>query len=233
VNPLTVLAIIPARGGSKGIPKKNTILLGKKPLLRWTIDAARKSRLLTDMMLSTDSPRIRRLGIGWGCPAPFLRPKALATDKAGTLGVIQHAVRYYEAQSGKTVDAVLILQPTSPFRSSQDIDAAIRSLAGAPAADSVVSFQIVSHGHPNYLYRLERQWIKPYLGAKARIQPRQQFESVYVRNGALYLVRRSILMDHGSTTGKRILPYVMPAERSINIDDRFDLRIAEGLLRVR
>jgi len=228
---LTVLAVIPARGGSKGIPYKNIIPLGGKPLLRWTIDAARNSRLLTHVLLSTDSPRIRRLGQRWGCPAPFLRPKALATDHAKTLDVIRHAVSWHEQATGQKIDAVMALQPTAPFRTSQDIDAAIRLLAHSPHADSVVSFQPVGAAHPNYLYVPHGPWVMPFLGKRAKIQPRQVFSPVYIRNGAIYLARRATLMEQHSVIGRRVRPYMMPSERSVNIDERADLYLAEGLLR--
>jgi CMP-N,N'-diacetyllegionaminic acid synthase len=230
MKPLDVIGVIPARRGSKGIPGKNTVLLGGKPLVRWTIEAARGSRRLTNFLLSTDSTRIRRLGVRLGCPAPFLRPAYLATDRAGTLDVVRHAVRFHERRVGRPVDAVLVLQPTSPFRDSRDIDRAIELLAATPAADSVLSFQAVSHGHPNYLYRLGPRWARPLLARQSTPVTRQRLQPVFVRNGAIYLTRRSVLFSGRSLWGTRILPYLMPAGRSVNIDDLFDLRLARGLL---
>ena len=228
-----VLGVIPARGGSKGIRHKNRVPLGGKPLLRWTVEAAHRSRRLSAVLVSTDSPELRRLAERSGCPAPFLRPKALATDRARTLDVIRHAIEWHEADIGRPIDAVLVLQPTSPFRNAQDIDRCIELLARSPKADSVISFQDVAHAHPRYLYIVKSRWAVPLLHREKQGVPRQDFETVYVRNGAIYLARRATLFNGGSLWGRRILPYFMPPERSVNIDNPFDLRLAEGLLRVR
>ncbi|MFA5974901.1 MAG: acylneuraminate cytidylyltransferase family protein [Elusimicrobiota bacterium] len=229
-----ILAIIPARGGSKGIPHKNIKRLIGKPLLQYSIEAARKSRRLTDYMVSTDSRSIRAIALKLRCPTPFLRPHRLATDRASTLSVLQHAALFFERRTGLKVDAVMSLQPTAPLRTPEDIDRCIGLLQKYPRADSVVSFYVADNAHPNYMYVTTGPYVKPLLGKKATpFQRRQEFKPVLVRNGAIYLVRRHILFGASSLVGNKIIPYLMPRERSINIDHPFDFQLAAILLRAR
>lgn len=230
-KPDVILGVIPARGGSKGIPRKNIVSVNGKPLLAYTIEAARQSRGLTSFVLTTDSEEIRELGLELGAPAPYLRPAALGGDKVSTLDVVRHAVEMYEKKTGQTVTATVLLQPTAPLRETADIDASIDLLRRYPAAHSVVSFYEASHAHPNYMYELKKEWMKPFLGARAKpFAPRQTFSPVYVRNGSLYATRRKTLFEKKSLAGDKIIPYIMPRERSVNIDTGFDLWLAERVL---
>jgi len=134
---MKVLGVITARGGSKGVPRKNIRLLGDKPLIAWSIEAAKGSNLLTDFIISTDDEEIERVAKEWGAPVPFRRPADLATDEAKSIPVIQHALQWMKEHEGKEYDAVMILQPTSPFRTAKDIDACMQKMEDT-GCDSVM-----------------------------------------------------------------------------------------------
>ena len=142
-----ILGVIPARGGSKGLPNKNIIDLGGQPLIKYTIDAALKSKFITDCIVSTDSKDIISLAESYGISAPFIRPKNLSNDKTLSLPVIQHALKFMEKRLGYTYDKVIMLQPTTPFRTFDDIDAAL-SLLLRTKSDSVISVVDVEGNHP-------------------------------------------------------------------------------------
>jgi CMP-N-acetylneuraminic acid synthetase len=225
-----ILGIIPARGGSKRIPNKNIVPLAGKPLISYTILAAQNSRLLTDCLISTDSSKIAKVAARYGGKVPFMRPRSLATDTASTYDVVIHALRRFEKTSAWRVKAVLLLQPTAPLRNAHDIDTCIRLLERNPGTDSVVSFYEAGAEHPNYMYVRRGSSLLPLFSAKTS-RRRQDFEVVLVRNGVLYLTRREAILRQGSMIGRRIVPYLMPRERSVNIDEPADLRWAELLLK--
>lgn len=227
-----VLGLIPARGGSKGIPNKNLVPLGGKPLIAYTIEAARGSALLDDFIVSTDSPEIQRAALELGGNAPFLRPPELATDTAGMPEVALHALDTYRTDTA--FDYLLLLQPTSPLRSSADIDACI-DLAGRYEAGSVLSFSNEFPYHPHQYYFVEDDGAS---GSQPRIRPaftsaippRQQFPRAIVRNGAIFMTRVGVLRDLNVFISEDVVPYLMPAERSVNVDGPEDLAWAEFLL---
>lgn len=220
---VNVLGIIPARGGSKAIPRKNVVSLGGKPLIQWTIDAASRSRL-SRFIVSTDDAEIAQIAKSLQAEVPGLRPQHLATDDAKTIDVVQHVLE----QSGP-VDAVMVLQPTSPFRTSDDINACIEMLDTSDA-DSVISVVDVGGFHPARMKYLEAgELVDPIFAEAIENQPRQELRPMYIRNGAIYLTR-SAAIRQGTFKGKKSLGYVMPVERSINIDDPFDLQLAVATL---
>jgi CMP-N-acetylneuraminic acid synthetase len=223
-----VLGVIPARGGSKAIPRKNIAPLGGRPLIDWSLKAAACSRL-DRVIVSTDDPEIRSITQQLGGDVPFLRPVEMATDDAETIDVILHAMTVV----GSGYDAVMVLQPTSPFRLSDDIDSCIDLLAEDPLADSVISVVAVGGHHPARMKYLEHGvLVDPTFGELRENQPRQELQPMFIRNGAIYLTRWKTLLER-SFKGKRSLGYEMPVERSVNIDEFHDLRFAEWLLKSR
>jgi CMP-N,N'-diacetyllegionaminic acid synthase len=225
-----VLGVIPARGGSKGIPRKNLVPLAGKPLLYYTIRAAQTSSRLTRTVLSTEDQEINEVGRSLGIEIPFVRPGALATDEARSVEVAKHALEFVENQEGISYDLVCLLQPTCPLRSSHDIDASIEMLDHSDA-DGVVSLARVEEPHP----------VKMMLVSDGSVQPlfpdqwhetlrRQELPPIFYLNGAVYCVRREVLLGQESLWGKKTLAYVMPPERSVNIDSMLDVKLAECLL---
>lgn len=232
--PWRTLAIIPARRGSKGIPRKNLAPLAGKPLILYALEAALASERLKSgwLMASTDDPEIAALA-GRYVEVPFLRPPELAQDDTPMLRVVEHAVRFAETQQGRRPDFVLLLQPTAPLRLPGDIDAALELLA-ATGADAVVSVcEVPDRYHPLFVLRIEEGRLRFNALDGERITRRQDLSPLYSRNGAIYAVRRDVLMTRGTLYGTDCRPYLMPPERSANIDTPLDLALAETLLAAR
>jgi len=229
-----VLAVIPARGGSKGVPRKNVQLVGGKPMIVHTIEAALEMRhLFHRIIVSTDDEAIAEMARRTGAEVPFLRPSHLAEDRTPTLPVLQHAVTFVESQDGIRLDLVCLLQPTTPLREPQDIVAAMQ-LAHADGCDSVISVTQVWDEHPIRMKRIENGRLLPYcIDEKEGTRRQDCSPPAYLKNGAIYITRRDVLMKRNSIWGDVIRPYVMPPERSVNVDSELDLKLADLLLRER
>jgi len=225
IDGLRVLAIVPARGGSKGLPRKNVLDLGGRPLLAWTLAAAQASRYLDRCVVSTDDEEIAAVARAHGGDVPFIRPAELATDAASAQDVLEHALRQLPG-----FGIVVILQPTSPLRSSNDIDGAIETLQEhhAPSCVSVVE----PGKSPYWSYRVdENNRLTPLLDPAFSRMRRQDLPQTYVLNGAVYAAHTQWLLDNRGALGDGTVPYVMPAERSVDIDSAFDLELAALYLR--
>lgn len=231
---MQVLGLITARGGSKGIPRKNLAPLCGRPLLAYTCDAARASRRLDRVVLTTDDPEIAEVGRGCGVEAPFLRPVELASDTASSVDVALHAVGWLEREQSWTADVVVILQPTSPLRTGRHIDEAL-GLLEQSGADTVVSVIEVPHNFsPHKLMRLENDRLVGIRESEAGAMPsrRQDVPRLYARNGpAVLAVRVAGLRQRRAFYGGRVAPLFMSPADSVDIDGPFDLHIAEMLLR--
>ena len=228
---MNILGIIPARGGSKSVPRKNIALVYGRPLIAYTIEAARQSQRLTHYLVSSEDQEIIRVAKELGAPVPFVRPAELATDEAPTLPVVQHAVREMESRNRILYDIIVLLQPTTPMRRPEDIDAAVDKLV-ATGADSVISVCDVGAYHPARMRQIvdDRLVDLPIHEPKEMLR-RQDLPPVYIRNGAIYAVRRDVVMNQNSMVGQVSRPYIMPEERSVNVDSKLDLLLAEILLR--
>lgn len=228
--PLSVLAVIPARGGSKGVPRKNIRLLAGKPLLQYTADAARAAKRLTRVVLSTDDEEIAAVGRRCGLEVPFLRPSALAQDTTPTIDVLLHLVRALE-EKGERYDAICLLQPTAPLRGPELIDACI-DLLGSSHADAVVTvLPVPAEHHPHWVYFQGGDgMLRLSNGANAPVPRRQDLPPAFHREGSVYVTRRNILMDDHSLYGERVAGYPVDPARSVNIDDLADWARAEALL---
>jgi len=227
---MRVLGVVTARGGSKGIPRKNTTLVGGRPLIAYTADAALSAKRLARVVLSTDDEEIARVGRECGLEVPFMRPAELARDDTASLPVVQDVVRRLEA-AGDRFDAVFTLQPTNPLRLASDIDGAIELLEKT-GADSVISFVDSGERHPARMKFIddEGRVIDPPFAEAFEGQRRQDLTKVYLRDGSVYVTRRDVLMDQGSFKGDDCRAWLMPVERSCNIDTPFDLFLVERLL---
>jgi N-acylneuraminate cytidylyltransferase len=231
---MKVLGIITARGGSKGLPGKNIKPLGGKPLIQYSIEAANDTPL-ERLILSTEDPKIAAVARVLGCDVPFMRPADLARDDTPHLPVIQHAVQWLIDHEGYRAEAVVILQPTSPLRSSADIAAALRMLE-LSGADSVVSVSEVSaHAHPMRMLRVDDGGLATLFvtgePVRNRINRRQDLPRAFVMNGAVYACRTEVLFGaEPSLYGDRVVAYPMPVERSISIDVAEDWEAAEHAL---
>jgi CMP-N,N'-diacetyllegionaminic acid synthase len=220
-----VLGLITARGGSKGLPGKNILPLGGKPLIAWTIDAARSSRYIDRLVLSSDDPAIIQVAEAQGCEAPFQRPAELASDEATTMDVVFHALALLP-----DFDLVVLLQPTSPLRSSFDIDACLELLVHAPAAVSVRP----AEDHPFLTFQFQNNggllpYAVPPAGQSLR---RQDLPGAWCLNGAVYAADVGWLKEQRSFVSTQTSAHCMPAERSIDIDTLSDLHAAEQILRL-
>jgi len=219
-----VLAVIPARGGSKGIPRKNIKKLGGKPLIAWTIEAALKAPSINRVIVSTDDEEIAAVAEQFGAEVPFKRPIAIARDDTPGLDPVLHAI-----ENSPDSDWVLLLQPTSPLRSVDDIEGIIK-LCQEKGALSAVSVTEVGK-HPFWMYqRSSDMRLQPLIPNRGEIMRRQDLPSVYVLNGALYLARPDWLIENQGFIGPETLGYVMPVERSVDLDTPLDWLWVEYLI---
>jgi|SRR5436190_4056961 CMP-N,N'-diacetyllegionaminic acid synthase len=227
---MRVLGIIPARGGSKGIPRKNIRLLGAKPLLQYTAEAALGAQRLTHVILSTEDEEIAEIGRQCGLEIPFMRPAELARDNTPTLPVLQHTVRALE-KAGECYDAISLLQPTTPFRSSEDIDGCIELLINS-GADSVVTVLPVPPEHnPHWVYFLNGDgFLHLSTGEEAPIPRRQMLPPAFHREGSVYVTRRDILIEENSLYGSKVVGFPIEVSRSVNLDTPGDWERAETVL---
>ena len=231
LQPLRVLGVIPARGGSKSIPKKNIVDVGGKPLIAYTIEAAHKANLIDSCIVSTDSKEIASVAQTYGAEVPFLRPDELSTDVAGSLGVVIHALEFMENMNNTVYDAVVMLQPTTPFRKTSWIDEAIRLLS-VSKFDSIVSVVDVGANHPYRMYTVDSssELVPVAKDIEDPMMPRQDLPSVYVRSGDIYATRRSCLIEQQSLIGRSSGALIIDPEHAVNIDEPIDLAIARHKL---
>lgn len=222
---LKVLGVIPARGGSKGVPRKNIKLLGDKPLIYYTILAAQESHI-SDLVVSTEDDEIAAISKQFGARV-ILRPPELSKDDTPTLPVIEHVLELLKSE-GKEYDAVYTLQVTTPFRTSEDINNSIELLDTCDA-DSIIGVVPVGDAHPARIKKITDGVLSDF-APEIEGSRRQDLEPAYLRNGAVYLTRIETVKK-GSLRGQKQKPYIMPKERSVNIDDPLDFALAETILR--
>lgn len=226
-----ILAVIPARGGSKGLPGKNIRELAGKPLIAWSIEAGRQSRYVDQLVVSTDSKEIAQVAELWGGNVPFMRPADLATDEAKGIDAILHAIHWHQ-ERGEPFDLVLVLQPTSPLRTARDIDRAVELLF-EKSASAIVSVCPTDH-HPWWANTLpEDGSMKDFLRPELMNTNRQELPEFCRLNGAIYLAYIPFLEKTSSFIADGTFAYVMPAEASVDIDKMLDLHLAEILLKER
>lgn len=223
------LAVVPARGGSKGVVGKNVADVAGRPLIAWTVAAALACRLQPRVVVTTDCPAIARVSREWGAEVPFLRPAELARDETPGVLPILHALQWLEDNEGYRPETVLCLQPTSPLRTAEDIDRAFEVL-GETGADSVVSVA-EADPHPFLVKRLGPGGrLVDFAAWEAPVGRRQDFPPAYALNGAIYLTRADVLRATGTLFPENTVAHVMPRERSLDIDTPWDLYLARLVL---
>ena len=219
-----VLGLIPARGGSKGLPRKNVLPLAGKPLLAWTIEAARAAATLDRVVISTDDDEIAHVAESFGCDVPFRRPAHLAADDTPGIAPVLHALDELDG-----FDLVVLLQPTSPLRTAEDINAAVRLCVsrGAPSCVSVVPVE----KPPQWMYAMgEGALLHSFLAGEEGLARRQDVAPLFALNGAVYVADVENLRRTRSFVTDSTVGYVMPSERSVDIDSLLDFRWCELLL---
>jgi CMP-N-acetylneuraminic acid synthetase len=224
-----VLGIVPARGGSKGLPGKNIRLLAGKPLLEYTAEAARASRVIDRLILSTDSAEIAEVGRRAGLEVPFLRPSTLAADDTPMVPVLEHAVAAL-GQEGWVADIIVLLQPTSPLRRPEHIRAAVTMLCETDADSVVTVVEVPRHFSPDYVMRVEGGRLIPFLPEGARVTRRQDARPAYARDGTVYACWRSTLEQYHGIYGDDCRPLVVAPNESVSIDTVADWETAERAL---
>lgn len=228
-----IIGIIPARGGSKSVPYKNIKPLAGIPLLVYMLKAALGSKFLTRVLVSSEDKKILAVARKYGGPKTVLaRPKRLALDSTPSLPVIKHAVKKIESREGSFFDYIVMLQPTTPLVTSRDIDAALHKLIRTKA-DTVVSVYQVNDSHPVKMKKIVKDRLVPYFpGIKEVVFRRQDLDPVYKRNGGIYASKREVVMRQGLLYGGRITrPYVMPSERSVDVNSHVDFLVLEAIVR--
>lgn len=225
-----VVGLIPARGGSKQIPRKNIIQCGGKPLIAHTIEAALSSKYLNQVIVSTDDEEIANISRSYGADVPFLRPDECSDDDAPMIAVLRHTLKWL-MNSQKQPDALVLLQPTSPLRNTKHIDEAVEIFLSNQATSVVSVIEIPHQFSPSSALSLEAGFLVPLSPELSATTRRQDKKIFYARNGPAILVCRPDVIESNELYGKRCMPYFMSARESIDIDEPFDLEIADYILR--
>ena len=234
---MKILGVITARGGSKSIPRKNIKELCGKPLIAYTVEAAKTSGVFDRIILSTDDQEIAEVAKRYGCEAPFMRPAELAQDTTPHLPVMQHAVKWLEEHEGYTPDYVAILQPTAPLRQAWHLREAVELLKKTSADSVVAMVEIPGHHSPYWAVKIDEQGLGALLISgepiRKRIPRRQNLPKAYTHSGALYLFRTGLLFDpvEPNFYGDKVAAYVMEDKYNVNIDNPADWESAEQAMR--
>ncbi len=225
---MKILALIPARGGSKRLPGKNIRLLGGKPLIAWSIDCVKDSPLVCDTLVSTDDPSIAEVAANLGALVPWLRPDGLATDTTSSVDVCLHALNWYEDVHG-AIDGLLLLQPTSPFRSKDSVSKAIELFCANSGRSVVAVAPAVSH--PMWCLKIEGGHLSPFIDGGGLHLRSQDLPSAFIVTGGIYLISPSELRGARTFFTSDAVPLIVDApEESIDIDSMWDWRLAEAFL---
>lgn len=233
INDKKILGIVPARGGSKGLPRKNIISLCGRPLLGWPIQTAKGSRFIDRVIVSTDDYEIAEKAIEQGAEVPFIRPAALASDKASSFSVVEHALSFLTAK-GDIYDYIVLLEPTSPLTESEDIDAALEILhKSREIADSIISVSKMEGAHPAFNVVIQETGIIVPFCSSEFSSPirRQDISDVYFFDGSLYISDVKVYLERKTFCHEKTLAYVTPKWKSIEVDDIVDLICVEAIIK--
>ena len=231
INSRTAIGIIPARGGSKGLPGKNIRPMCGKPLIAWTIEKALQSRHLDVVMVSTDSLEIAAIAREHGAEVPFLRPADLATDTANSYDVIRHALGYYRQSVGREFVYTALLEPTSPLREDDDIDRVLAALdAAASEFDSIVTMGEVGE-HPSIMKRRVGRGIEPFCKELVQTTRRQDNSPAFFPYGVAYVAKTEVLMEENTFYSRRCMGFPIRRYQNYEIDDIYDFCCVESVMR--
>ena len=229
---LKILGITLARGGSKGIKNKNITLLNSKPLIYFTIKEALKSKYLSDYIVSTDSKKISIVSKRYKAKVPFLRPQNLAKDKSSSVVALQHAVDFMEKKKSIRYDYIIEIMSTNPLKTVFDIDACIKKIISTKG-DSVIAVNQLEDHHPARIKKIVNGKIRDFKVKEVPESRRQDLRpKAYIRSGSIYALKRDYLMKKSRRYGSRnSYAYILPKERTINIDDKYTLLVAKMMLK--
>jgi len=231
INQKSVIGIIPARSGSKGMPGKNIRDLCGKPLIAWSIEAGLASKYIDVLVVSTDSEEIARIARSYGASTPFIRPPALATDKATSIEVVKHCLDYYESNLDSSFYYTVLLEPTSPQRDSSDIDGAIEELVNDLQAVSIVGISKTETLNPAFLVKINDDFILTgVINSKLNPIRRQDTEDIYFLEGSIYISESAALLERTTFYHEKTIGYVFPKWKSLEIDDEDDFIMVEALM---
>lgn len=223
-----ILAIIPARGGSKGIPNKNIIDLCGKPLIQYSIDAAKNSKYIDKVIISTDSEKIAEVSKRYGADVPFLRPESISGDSAKSSDVVVHSIEFLESECEEKYDYIILLQPTSPLRTTKHIDEAI-SVCIDNNKESLVSVKEVSE-NPVIMRTIENDKLNEVLRFNGDNLRRQDLPKFYIFNGSIYITTVDFIKNKRIFVDDSTIPFIMDYKVSIDIDNMIDLKVAEYII---
>lgn len=231
INKKKIIGIVPARIGSKGLKFKNLKTLNSKPLIYWPIQTLKKSKYIDNIILNTDSKKIRNLGIKIGAEAPFLRPKYLASDNSKIADVIIHTIKYFEKQN-IFYDYILLLEPTSPLTTSDDVNNAIKTLEkNSNKADALVSVAENVSGHPKFCVKLSKKKFIKSLNKSFYDLNRQKIDKIYFYSGNFYLSKVNTFMIKKTFYHKKTMAIISSKEKSFEIDDKLDFFLIEKIMK--
>lgn len=227
----TFLGIVPARGGSKGLPGKNIKELCGKPLIAWSIESGLKSKYLDEVIVTTDSKDIANIAKQYGASVPFLRPDVLANDTATSFDAIKHTIEFYKNEMKKEFDYIVLLEPTSPLREARDIDIAIEQLFNSNA-DSIVGICKTEDQNPAFLvFKNEKDFISGYENHDMKVLRRQDIKDVYFFEGTIYISKTDVLLNKKTFYHENTIGYVVPKYKSLEIDDIDDFIMVEAIMK--
>lgn len=232
INGKRVIAIVPARGGSKGLPGKNIKELCGKPLIAWSIEAGLGSQYIDEVVVTTDSEEIARIARAFGASVPFIRPAELASDTATSFDVIKHALAFYENELHKKFDYIVLLEPTSPLREKGDIDISIEHLLSNPQASAVVGICKTESQNPAFLVKKnDNNFLVGYENQDMRVLRRQEISDVYFFEGSVYVSHTDTLLARKTFYHEHTLGYEVTKWKSLEIDDLDDFVMVEALMK--
>lgn len=230
---MKILGFIPARGGSKRIPKKNLRLLNGKPLIAYTMESAKKSKYINRIVVSTDSEEIAAVSKEYGAEVPFLRPENISKADSTEMQFFEHALDWLQENENYVPDLIVLLYPTSPFRKSESIDKAVEEMLEHPEADSLRSVRLCSE-HPYKMWVIENEYLVPFVKGEDRnihTLSYQLLPTVYIQNASIYITKPSTIRNKKSPTGDLIIPFIMDEIGSLDINTPLDLEFAEMIIK--
>lgn len=227
----SILGVIPARGGSKGLPGKNVRPLCGKPLIAWSVEAGLASQYIDEVMVTTDSDDIAGIARSLGASVPFIRPSGLASDRSTSFDVVKHTIDFYETELGKSFDYIALLEPTSPLREKGDIDGMLeKMIATEDRYDAIVSLGEVRE-HPSIMKKLSGNNIEPFYKDVAMTARRQDNEAAYFPYGVAYIVKTNTLLEEESFYPRRTTYGMIKRYQCYEIDDIYDFLAIEGIMK--
>ena len=226
-----VLALIPARGGSKGLPKKNILPMCGKPLIAWSVEKGLKAKYIDTVLVTTDSQEIANIARAAGAHVPFLRPTEFATDHSSTCEAVRHALTFLKKKEGKSFDYVALLEPTSPLREDNDIDRMLEQLVGNAADyDSIISVGEVDE-HPSIVRRLNGLSLEPFCSKLQQTTRRQDNEPAYFPYGVAYIAKTDVLLAENTFYTKRCTYFKIKQYQKYEIDDIYGFICVENIMK--